>query len=148
MKTTVKRYTKDDLRALAESGQAIVMEEDHKKVFEPWPMSKVEQCSNDIYNLTIKHNGVKSQISAEVEKNETLKDFIEHHPMLYDKLSNIDFCKDPRTMKTLLQMFKIKRQQEMGEMNQEQAQSAATMAALKIGLPENHPAQPSIVPED
>ena len=57
MKTTVKRYTKDDLRALAESGQAIVMEEDHKKVFEPWPMSKVEQCSNDIYNLTIKHNG-------------------------------------------------------------------------------------------
>ena len=148
MKTTVKRYTKDDLRALAESGQAIVMEEDHKKVFEPWPMSKVEQCSNDIYNLTIKHNGVKSQISAEVEKNETLKDFIEHHPMLYDKLSNIDFCKDPRTMKTLLQMFKIKRQQEMGEMNQEQAQSAATIKKKKIGLPENHPAQPSIVPED
>ena len=148
MKTTVKRYTKNELRALAESGQAIVMEEDHKTIFEPWQMSKIEQCSNDIYNLTIKHNGAKAQIRADVEKNETLKDFVEHHPMLYDKLSNIEFCKDPRTMKTLLQMFNIKRQQETGEINQQQAQGAATMAALKIGLPENHPAQPSILPEE
>ena len=68
--------------------------------------------------------------------------------MLYDKLSNIGFCKDPRTMKTLLQMFKIKRQQETGEINKEQAQSAATMAALKIGLPEHHPVQDSISTEE
>ena len=147
MKTTVKHYTENELEELHRSGASIVMKEDYSNVFEPWKMSKVEQCANTLYTITVKCNGDSTEISDQIKKN-NLTEFVEHHPKLYEKLTDLEFCKDPRAMKTLLQLFKIKHQQETGKLTKEQAQGAASMAALRVGLPENHPAQSSIEEND
>ena len=148
MKHSMRRLTGEDLRKLAQDDNAIVMEEAPKRTFDPWPMNKVEDCAHRMRELTLRLRGDEAAVGAEVAKDAVLVDFRDHHPTLYAKLTSVDFCQDPRTMKTLLQIFQIKKQQEAGTIDYGKAKEMASVASLKVALPEHHPAQGSIEDQD
>lgn len=141
MEHKIRSLTSEDLARLSQEDDKVVYRETHDHTFEPWDVDEVEKCAGRMYEITheLKHD--VDAIRARIDADCTLKKFARDHPTLAAKLSDHRFCNDKRILSTLMAMFKQRKLMMSGQITEEEARNRVSAAALRLGLPKDHPIQ-------
>ena len=141
MEHRVQTLTAEDLARLSQEEGKVVYQETHDHTFEPWDIDEVEKCAGRMYEITHELKDDVAAIRARVDADGALRCFARDHPMLVAKLSDYRFCNDKRILSTLMAMFKQRRLMVSGQITEQEARNRVSAAALRLGLPKDHPIQ-------
>ena len=141
MEHQIRTLTAADLARLSEEEGKVVYRETHEHTFKPWDVEEVEKCASRMYDITHELKQDVGAIRARVDADSTLKRFASDHPTLAAKLSDHRFCNDKRILSTLMSMFKQRKLMVSGQITEEEARNRVSAAALRLGLPDDHPIQ-------
>lgn len=141
MEHHIRTLTAEDLARLSQEEGKVVYQETHDHTFEPWDVDEVEKCASRMYEITHELKQDTVAIRARIDADCTLKRFANDHPTLASKLSDYRFCNDKRILSTLMAMFKQRKLMVTGQITEEEARNRVSAAALRLGLPKDHPIQ-------
>lgn len=147
MKHEIKTLTADEAgklvaeRAERSGEQTVLMQENHRRDEDAWPLDELEDTANSYRDLVVRMDGDRDRIDNAVADDMQLVRFEVDHPVFAKKLRNVDFCNNPQAMQVIVDLFRIQNEFASGNITTEQARKRASSAALRAVLPASHPSQ-------